>query len=375
MPDAALKRVLSAPPALAPTVVLRRLAETLALAAVGGALFTALGVPAGWLSGAILTVGAAALAGRPMLIPGWLLRILFIVVGISLGAVATPETLRGIATYPGSVAVLILAMVCVSLAGTAYLRTVHGWQPLTAFLASAPGAMSQVLVAAAELGADLRAVAIVQSLRVVVVAVFYPAGMFIFGLASDALPRAAAPLTWAFADELLILAVASTFGAFVFQRLRLPGGMLFGALIASAALHGSGLIEAAVPAWAADAAMVALGGVIGARFANTSLTLLSRYILAAFAATAVTLAIAGLFTGAVIAVYARPVVDVTLALAPGSVEVMMLLAIALALDPVYVGAHHMARILFVAFLTPIVARRIAGAARRGPPGSGAAPPD
>lgn len=364
---------MSGQPAIAPTIVLRHLAETLALAAVGGALFTLIGVPAGWLSGAILTVGGAALAGRPVLVPGWLQRILFVVVGISLGAVATPETLRGVSTYPGSIAVLILTLVVVSLAGTAYLRSVHGWQPLTAFLSSAPGAMSQVLVAATELGADVRAVAIVQSLRVVIVAVFYPAGLAMFGLASDALPRASAPLTWALADELVILAAASTVGAFIFQRLRLPGGMLFGALTVSAALHGSGLIEAAVPAWVADAAMVALGGVIGARFANTSIALLSRYIVAAFAATAVTLAIAGLFTGAVIAVHALPGVDATLAFAPGSVEVMMLLAIALALDPVYVGAHHMARILFVAFLTPVVARRIARALAGEPPRGGAAP--
>jgi len=338
---------------------------------MGGALFTLIGVPAGWLSGAILTVGPAALAGRPMLIPMPLLRVLFVVIGISLGAVVTPETLRGIATYPGSIAVLILALACVSLAGTAYLRMVHGWQPLTSFLASAPGAMSQVLVAAAELGADLRAVAIVQSLRVVVVAVCFPAGMVMFGLASEALPRPGVPLTWALIDELTIMVAASTVGALVFQRLRLPGGMLFGALIVSATLHGGGLIEAAVPAWVANAAMVALGGVIGARFSNTSLALLSRYMVAAFASIAVTLAIAGLFTAAIIAIYALPVIDVTIAFAPGSVDAMMLLAIALALDPVYVGAHHMTRILFVAFLTPIIARRIARApaqaAERGSP--------
>jgi membrane AbrB-like protein len=341
--------------------MLRRLAETLALAAVGGALFTLMGVPAGWLSGAILTVGPAALAGRPMLIPVPLLRVLFVVIGISLGAVVTPETLHGIATYPVSIGVLILALICVSLAGTAWLRMVHGWQPLTAFLASAPGAMSQVLVAAAELGADVRGVAIVQSLRVVVVAVCFPAGMALFGLASGALPRPGVPLTWGVIDELAILVAASTVGAFVFLRLRLPGGMLFGALIVSAALHGSGLIDAVVPAWVANAAMVALGGVIGARFTNTSLAMLSRYVAAAIGSIAVTLTIAGLFAAAIIAIYALPVVDVTIAFAPGSVDAMMLLAIALALDPVYVGAHHMTRILFVAFLTPILARRIARA--------------
>jgi uncharacterized protein len=39
--------------------------------------------------------------------------------------------------------------------------------------------------------------------------------------------------------------------------------------------------------------------------------------------------------------------DVAVAFAPGAVDAMMLLALALALDPVYVGAHHVARIMLV----------------------------
>ena len=46
-----------------------------------------------------------------------------------------------------------------------------------------------------------------------------------------------------------------------------------------------------------------------------------------------------------------------IAFAPGSVDAMMLLALALNLDPVYVGAHHLARIFFVSLTMPLVARR------------------
>jgi uncharacterized membrane protein AbrB (regulator of aidB expression) len=38
---------------------------------------------------------------------------------------------------------------------------------------------------------------------------------------------------------------------------------------------------------------------------------------------------------------------------------MMLLALALNLDPVYVGAHHLTRIFFVSLTMPLVARRSA----------------
>jgi uncharacterized membrane protein AbrB (regulator of aidB expression) len=38
----------------------------------------------------------------------------------------------------------------------------------------------------------------------------------------------------------------------------------------------------------------------------------------------------------------------------------MLLALALHLDPVYVGAHHVLRIFMVSLMMPLVARRVAG---------------
>ncbi|MFZ1206972.1 MAG: AbrB family transcriptional regulator, partial [Pseudolabrys sp.] len=51
--------------------------------------------------------------------------------------------------------------------------------------------------------------------------------------------------------------------------------------------------------------------------------------------------------------------EVMIAFAPGSVDAMMLLALALNLDPVYVGAHHLTRIFFVSLTMPLVARRTA----------------
>ena len=38
---------------------------------------------------------------------------------------------------------------------------------------------------------------------------------------------------------------------------------------------------------------------------------------------------------------------------------MMLLALALHLDPVYVGAHHVTRIIMVSLTMPMIARRVA----------------
>lgn len=350
---------LSAPTPLDRITIFARLAETLAIGVAGGMALGMLGMPAGYLSGSIIAVSIAALSGRPMRVPAPFARVIFVVLGISLGSVVTPATLTGITTYPLSIAALIAATSAVAFSCATYLRTVHGWGKVDAYLASAPGAMSQVLIAGAELGADLRAIAIVQSTRVVILAIGLPAGLAMIGLAGHATRPDPGPLTLHVVDELAVLIVAGAAGAWIAHRLRLPGGLLFGAMITSAVLHGAGLIHAVLPWWVTNMAALALGAVIGARFTNTPLRLLLHYLGAAVGSFAVAVLITAVFAAGVVNLLSMRAAEVMIAYAPGSVDAMMLLALALHLDPVYVGAHHVVRILLVALTTPLLARRIA----------------
>ena len=115
-------------------------AETLLIALAGGLDFsTYFGLPAGLVSGSVLAVAAAALLGRPVKLPLVLARLCSVVIGILLGAVVTPETLRGVTTWPVSIALLMLCSVAMILATMSYLRIVHRWDPLSALLAASPG--------------------------------------------------------------------------------------------------------------------------------------------------------------------------------------------------------------------------------------------
>jgi len=328
-------------------------------AAAGGGTLGMLGMPGGWLSGAILFVAAAALAGRPMHVPLRLNRVIFVLIGTSLGAVVTPQTLQGVATYPLSVVVLIVAMAIVSFAGAEYLRRVHDWDRVSAYLGAAPGGLSQCVAVGTELDADVRGIAIVQTMRVFIIAIGLPASLTVLGLVAPSSRGLGGALNLAKLDELAILIVVCAVVAAIAYRVRFPGGLLFGAMLASAALHGTGWIHAVMPWWAANAAMVTLGGITGSRFANTPLSLLARYMGAALGSFVVSITIAGIFaTILVIAVSAR-IADVLIAYAPGSVDAMMLLALALNTDPVYVGAHHLSRIFFVSLTMPLVAKNAA----------------
>ncbi len=335
-----------------------RTAETLLIATVGGVVFSLIGFPAGLISGSLLSVAVAGLLRRPVVIPIGLSRVISVLVGISLGAVVTPETLKGLAAFPLSIAVLGIATLCMILATTSYLRFVHGWDTQSALFGASPGALAQVMALSAEYHADLRAIAIVQTMRVVALTIGIPSGLALFGLTAPGglLPRfGAGPESL---TELAILVLVSTACGFAVWRMRLPGGLMFGAMLGSGILHGGGVIAAVLPWWVAAAAVIGIGAVTGSRFVNTDPRTLLRFLGAALGSFTVAIATASLFVLLLTTLLAVPVADAIVAFAPGAQDSMMVLALALHLDPVYVGAHHLSRFLLVSLLVPFLAHRM-----------------
>lgn len=351
-----------------PTV--RNLCETLLVGTIGGATLTFAGIPAGWLSGAMIAVAIAALAGRPMGMPAPLGRLVFVLIGISLGGAVTPETLKGVATWPLSVVLLCVGMTCAMLGSALYLKTVHRWDMLSGLFGSAPGALSQVMAYATQYHSDLRGIAIVQTIRVVILTAFLPVGLALFGL----IPAAPQARSFAVTDsplEIALLVAISSAAAVVAHYVRFPGGLIFGAMLASAILHGSGLIHASMPWWFVSAVMVGLGAITGSRFANTELRLVFRHFGAALGSFSVSVLIVSAFATAAAFTMNVSLPDIVVSYSPGALDAMMILALALHLDPIFVGAHHVARFMLISAALPLFVRIYAKA----PPPPAPKPPD
>ena len=77
---------------------------------------------------------------------------------------------------------LAISTLCMITATSSYLRFVHGWDAQSALFGASPGALAQVMTLASEYKADLRAIAIVQTMRVVALTLGIPAGLAYFGL-------------------------------------------------------------------------------------------------------------------------------------------------------------------------------------------------
>ena len=337
----------------------RRVAETLLIGAIGGIIFDAVRFPAGWLAGAMVFCAGAALAGRPIGLPRPVARVFSVIVGMALGSVVSPAAMRGIGTWPTSIALLALAMVCVVVATMSYLQRVHGWDAMTALFAAYPGALAQVMTHAAEEDCDLRAVAVVQMIRVAMLTIGIPAALAAFGLTASVGPVAvkAAGLTEA-PGEFAVLIASSVAVGLGLLRLGMPGGLLIGPMLVSAILHGSGLVSVTLPAWVRVAAMIGIGSVGGSRFAGTALRLVLSHLRAALGCFAISLGIAAAFAAVASLVVSRPAADIAVAFLPGAIDGMMVLALALDLDPIFVGAHHLTRLFGLSFALPFVVRSV-----------------
>src|SRR5437763_15955805 len=161
----------------------------------------------------------------------------------------------------------------------------------------------------------MRGIAIVQTVRVLVVTIGLPRGLALFGLAASGLPPT--PLgAGSSLGELAVLLTASTIGALLVHWLRFPGGLLFGAMAASAVLHGADVVHVTLPWWLGSSAVVVLGGLVGSRFANTSLGMLLENFWAGLGSAAVAITISAAFVLVVVSLLPIRASDVLIAFAP-----------------------------------------------------------
>ena len=324
--------------------------ETLVIGTAGGALFLIAHLPGGLISGAMIAVGGAAIAGRPLVVPAHLTQTVLVLLGISLGSLVSRQLLQHVGAYPLTIGLLALATFCSTFGSSFYLQRVHGWDRTSAFLAGSPGALSQITMLAIERGADVSGIAVVQTMRVIILTAALPMLLALTGIAPSSPPTAATAI--ASPLELAELIAASVAVALLLRLIKFPASWMFGAMIGSSVLHGTGMIEGTLPPSVRAIALVGIGALIGSRFARMRLKILLSHINAALGSFAVAIAISAVFVGVIALTTHVRFADVIVAFAPGAMDAMLALALTLHIDPIFVGAHHLSRFVFVTIATP-----------------------
>lgn len=334
------------------------LLRTVAAGLAGALAFQALGLPAAWLSGAMVGVVVLLATGARVAMPDLLRDVGLLFAGVAMGSAITPEMLEAMGRYPLSLTILTATIVGITLASRFVLTRLFGWPRDVALIGSLPGAMSVVLATSAAAGLDMSRVAIVQAFRVFVLVAILPSVVSV-STTTGSLPVAQIISAPAFA-ALMALAVGF---ALLFERIRMLAPFMFGGMAAGALTHATGWLPGVPPPFIMDAAMFLIGIFAGSRVAGIALESLRALFLPALASFIAAMAVATLGVLAAVVVAGVKPAEAIVAFAPGGLEAMIVLGMALGLDPLYLASHHVGRFVAVAAALPFLLRRRARAVR------------
>jgi membrane AbrB-like protein len=262
----------------------------------------------------------------------------------------SPALIKNLSAYPLTIALLAAATFCATFGSSLYLQRIHGWDRTSALLAGSPGALSQVIMLATEKNADVAGIAVVQIMRVIILTAMVPLLLAATGMMGHGpLPsRGAAATPLALAE----LAATAIVVSLLLRWLNFPASWMFGAMLGSSVLHGTGMVDGTLPQWAYITALIGIGTLIGSRFGKIKPRTILSHIGAALGSFVVAVVISAVFVAAIALTTSVKFSDVVVAFAPGAMDAMLALALTLHIDPVFVGAHHLSRFIFVSIATP-----------------------
>lgn len=333
----------------------RRTLVTVGVSAAGGLVAYLLNMPGPWIMGGAISVAAAGLAGVKLAMPNWLRDIAFVLIGMSMGASVARDSLSLMVQWPVTLIALVIELFVIVLATGYMLRRVFGLDAGTAYLSSFPGHLSFIMgIASAGVG-DARQIAIIQVIRILMLTVCVPIGA-IFLPGEHLTPSVSAPEMSAM--TLIVGALACAAAGYAFVRLRIPAGYVLGAMTIAIGAKFAGYFEGAMPAPLMVITFVLISAVIGSRFSGITRQEFRAAASGGLIATFMTVGIVTAIAFVASMLVEVPFGQIWLGLAPGALEGMGALGIALGYDPAFVIAHHVARLLLLTFAIPLVAFQV-----------------
>jgi uncharacterized protein len=326
---------------------------TVAISAAGGLAMQALQLPAGLIMGGALAVAIAGLSGVKVIVPPWLRDTAFVFTGASMGASVARDSMGLMVQWPVSLSALVVELIVIIAITGWMLRRWFGLDKGTAYLSSFPGHLSFIMgIASAGVG-DPRQIAVIQTIRILLLTVCVPIGAMFLPIDHFAATASAlAPMT---PLTLVLLIAGCAAVGFVFMLLKVPAAFVLGAMLAATSAKLGGLFEGAMPPPILATTFIVVGALIGTRFGSVTLQELRRAITGGVIATGLTVSIVTLMAWLTSRLVDMPFGQLWLGLAPGALEGMGAMGVALGYDTAFIAAHHVARLLLLTIAIPVVA--------------------
>lgn len=315
--------------------------------------------PAALLLGPMLAAIVLGVGGAEIRTPRWSFMGAQAIVGLLVARSFTPSILASIAED--------WAMLLLVVSTTIGAGALTGWVLVkgkvlpgtTAAWGSSPGGASAMVALAAEFGADVRLVAFMQYLRVVVV-VLTAAGATRL-LAPGAGAQAPEPDLWALpplAPFAATLALA-VIGGWAGTRFRVPAGAMMVPLAVGTVLHAGGWMEIELPPWLLGLAYAGLGWYVGLGFNRAILVYALKALPKLLLATALLIGLCALSAWLLTWRLHIDPLSAYLATSPGGLDSIAIIAVGSHADIPLVLAAQTLRLFLVLATGPALAKAIA----------------
>ncbi|WP_263770019.1 AbrB family transcriptional regulator [Propionivibrio soli] len=341
-----------------PAVTLWSLLLVLSLVFAG--LLDLIHLPAALLLGAMFAAILVALGGGAPQITRKAFIIAQGIVGCLVARSMTPASLASL--HDDWVLFVSVTLVVILLcAGMGWVLAKKQVLPgATAVWGSSPGGAAIMTFMSDAHGADMRLVAIMQYLRVVMVTVIAtvisrlwigPTGATTPGIYDNLL----ATVPW---DQLLYTLAIAVSASLIAQRFKLPGGGILLPLIVASAAQISGLVTIVLPPWILAPTYAVLGWSIGLRFNRQALSQAAKALPSMIVSIFCLIGVCAAIAVALTLLAGVDPLTAYLATSPGGLDSVAIIATASDVNVPFVMAFQTARLVMVVFTGPALARFI-----------------
>ncbi|MFP5115351.1 AbrB family transcriptional regulator [Bacillaceae bacterium C204] len=342
-----------------------RFGVTLLTALIGGFMFTIFHSPIPWLLGPMVAVLIGTRFGKVQYYwPSRIRDIGLVIVGYSIGLSFTKEALLEIVAKLPSMLLMTILLVCFC-AGIAFVVSkLSGVDYPTVLIGSIPGGLSQMIMFAEELkGINITTVTFLQVARLIMIIFFVP--FLIFGplfkntshTASDLINSGAVSPSPLFPTVIwfVIICVGC---ALLARKLNFPTPYLLGPILGTAIFNLLGLHGPALPPTLLDVSQFMIGGYIGLLLKPEKLEHKTKIITLALISGMVMILVSIGLSILLVSFYHINHSTSFLALAPGGMDQMGILANVVHADLSMVTGYQLFRLFFIYFAVPPILRWI-----------------
>lgn len=317
-----------------------------------------LGLPAALLLGSIFAGITMSIRDRAPVLTRWPVFMAQALIGCSI-AQSIPISAFGHLreTWPAMAASVVFVLLAASAIGCFQMRTSP--IPGTAALwGSSPGAAMASVVMAESFGDDVRLVALMQYIRVVLVA--FTASLVAH--VSDIAMGLATPFSSAAgmdAIQLLATCAVAVLGVAIARRASVPAGTLMLPMVLCIALSSLGILVITMPGWLLAIVYTVLGWDIGLRFSRAVLRQSLKLLPSILASTLALIVSCAAFSVALSEVAGVDRLTAFLATSPGGVDAIAVIASSNRVDVLFIMSLQTARLFVVVLAGPPIIRFLA----------------